>query len=99
MELERRYEELDLHVDGDVQDPEGKSLHTYLVHLPATQFPELDPALKAPMDAELWSTDVELFRVVPSWNSGITQSRALCSYCMHVMQVWMRRRRNQRICL
>ena len=28
MELDRRYEELYLHIDGDVQDPEGKSLHT-----------------------------------------------------------------------
>ena len=31
MELERRYE-LDIDVAGDVQDPEGKSLHTHLVH-------------------------------------------------------------------
>ncbi len=30
--------------------------------LPVTQFPELDPDLDAPMDAEVWSTDVELFR-------------------------------------
>ena len=27
-----------------------------------------------------------LSHVVPSWNSGITHSRALCRYCMHVMQ-------------
>ena len=84
MELKRRYEGLDLHVDGDVQDQKGKSLHTYLVHhfhLPATQFPELDPALKAPMDAELWSTDVELFRetspimgadIITTWLAGMS---------------------------
>ena len=84
MELERRYEGLDLHVDGNVQDPEGKSLRTYLVHhfhLPATQFPKLDPALKAPMDAELWSTDIELFRetspimgadVITTWLKGMS---------------------------
>ena len=65
IELERRYEQLDIDIDGDVQDPEGKSLHTYLVHhfhIPATQFPELDPNLNAPMDDEAWSADVELFR-------------------------------------
>ena len=84
MELERRYEELDIDVDVDVQDPEGKSLHTYLVHhfhLPVTQFPELDPDLDAPMDAEVWSTDVELFRetsplmgedIITTWLAGMS---------------------------
>jgi hypothetical protein len=84
MAIERRYEELDIDVDGDVQDPEGKSLHTYLVHhfhLPVTQFPELDPDLDAPMDAEVWSTDVELFRetsplmgedIITTWLAGMS---------------------------
>ena len=84
MELERRYVELDIDGDGNVQDPEGRSLHTYLVHhfhLPATQFPELDPDLDAPRDAEVWSTDVELFRktspimgadIITTWLAGMS---------------------------
>ena len=44
MELERRYEELDIDGDGDVQDS------VYHFHLPATQSPELDPDLDAPVE-------------------------------------------------
>ena len=84
MEIERRYEALDIDIAGDVQDPDGKSLHTYLVHhynIPASQFPELDPNLNAPMDDELWCDDVELFRetspvmgedVIITWLAGMS---------------------------